>query len=38
LVSPLCVASQIDLSWRVLAGIVAARRHLDATGRTESLL
>jgi hypothetical protein len=37
-VSPLCVASQIDLSWRVLAGIVAARRHLDAAGRTEFLL
>src|SRR6202022_5160790 len=27
-VSPLCVASQIDLSWRVLAGLVAARRPL----------
>jgi hypothetical protein len=36
--SDLCVASQIDLSWRVLAGIFAARRHLNATGRTESLL
>jgi len=34
----LCLTSSIDHSWRVLAGIVAARRHPNATGRTECLL